>query len=58
MDVFKYDVEPQFFITFAPTFGIVACNQCAIDGWLGFNHVVILKTNGHKTCGNFQFVQK
>jgi len=32
--------------------------KCAIDGWLGFNHVVISKTNGHKIYGNFPFVQK
>jgi hypothetical protein len=28
------------------------------DGWLSFNHVVILKADGRKTCGNFPFVQQ
>jgi hypothetical protein len=32
--------------------------KCAIDGWIGFNHVVISRGNGHKTCDNFPFVQK
>jgi hypothetical protein len=53
MDDLYYDVEPQFAIAFVTTFGIVS-----INGWLGFNHVVILKANGHKMCGNFPFVQK
>jgi hypothetical protein len=52
MDDLYYDVEPQFAIAFVTTFGIVS-----IEGWLGFNHVVI-KANGHKMCGNFPFVQK
>jgi hypothetical protein len=32
--------------------------KCANDGWLGFNHVVISRANGHKTHGNFPFAQK
>jgi len=36
MDDLYYDVEPQFAITFVTTFGIVS-----INGWLGFNHVII-----------------
>jgi hypothetical protein len=51
-------VEPQFVIAVATTFGIVAWYQSAIDVWLGFNHVVISRANGHKTHGKFPFVKK
>jgi hypothetical protein len=51
-------VEPQFATAFVTTFGIVTSTKRAIDGWLVFNHMVIERANGHKTHGNFPFVQK
>jgi hypothetical protein len=32
--------------------------QCAIDGWLKFDHMVIQKAKGHKTCGIFPLFYK